>query len=453
MSFLGDIVGGKKTWRTTLAGVGLQLAMNRMTSSGINMPGRDPNVVYKNINNMPAMKRRMSKQGGRPNKKVMLARNKSLTRWPKSKAKVFKPSGFGKSSGKLYTKDRKFRRNKKNRYQRRGHVLTHENNRTISTTDQVVYVGHHTHPLEQVRFEMWAGILKRFFAEFKQYPFDRAQQLSEFGFAVGDIVRVTYETTPTASITTYDYTVAGGQTFNNLIADLGSASRPWFAANVSGESFQLKLNSIMSLPIAASNLVRTYLDLSQTYISMYSVSHQKIQNRTVNQVGVDSSEEVDNMPLYGKGYLCSRNQLQPATPSVGVINEPTTDQRDGVLSETSSSTTGALPREPPQGSYWRGVSAVGKIHLDPGVIKTSTVKATLSGNVNTILAKLSQISTISQRILPFGKMKFYALEKMINSDATRPIVVSLETNTTLYVTVNVKRSTQMRPAFNSTTGV
>lgn len=456
---VGDVVGGRRTWRTLLAGAALQYAVNRRTSASINLPGRDPNVVYKNINNMPPIK----SKGVNPNRMVYTSKNRQLVplgtfgKLTAKRRKVgrtdiapyrkkYRISNTTVSAGKLKMKKR-YKKSYKTRAQSKGNVATSEVIRNISTTQEVVYIGHHTHPLEFTRFQMWTGILKRFLAEMKVFPYSVEDPLiTDFGFVAGDIIRCKYEQTPTpGAALTYDYTIAVGNTFNSLIGAFGNASRPWFTVTESG---QPNLDQLIFIPSATSPYPRVTMDLRNTYISIIGVSHLKMQNRTINTVGSTEADEVDNMPLYGKSYQVKSNQAHIAAASMNNIQSDFVTDGSGLAVETSS-TGGGLPQEPPQPSFWRGVKGSGKIHLDPGQLKTSVVKAVVKGNVNSVLWKINGISNYtlpgSARRLNWGKMNFFALEKMINSDSTRPILVSVEMNSSMYTTVRYKKQIGMKP--------
>lgn len=347
------------------------------------------------------------------------------------------------SKGKLVM--RKARKTKYTKVQRRGHVISWERNTVFDTTQQVAYVGHHTHPIANVRYEMWAGLLKKLCHEMKVYPSSRAQLLAELNIQVGDIFEVEYRTSPVSPVLVNQYVVAAGNIFNSLIAHFGDQTRPWFGTT---EQNQPVLEKLSFVPATVASPGYTELDLKCTYVKILSKSHLKIQNRTVNTVEADGNEadDIDNMPLHGKGYMVNSNQAR-IFGAQGVEETIIASTDSGIVFTSSGSGADDLPQEVPLWNYFQKVKGTGKLHLDPGEIKTSTVTATLSGSVNSILNKLNGISNLVNRRVLFGKMKFFAIEKMINSNVLRPISLAMELNTSLYTTVTAKLRTAIKPEF------
>lgn len=341
------------------------------------------------------------------------------------------------SAGKL--KMRRVRKTRDSRRQKMGVVTTFEHNATYSNTAQVAYIGHHTHPLEQVRYEMWTIILKTLLNKMNVFPGSRDQTLSILDINAGDIFEVEYRTTPTAPILSATFTVGAATTFNNVISWAGDVTRPWF----SGEAQQTTLEKVRFLPSTLISPGASELILSTAVITISSKSHMKVQNRTINSAGNDQSDDVDNVPLYGKGYMCKGNQARIAT-SVGVIETIIANATNGAVSASSGSGDG-LPEEPVQPTYFRNVKAVGKFHLDPAQVKTSTVYAKFRGYVNTLLNQINGIAAGVKRV-SVGKTKFFAVEKMINSTPAQPIIVSYEINTTFSSTLKSRRIIGMKPS-------
>lgn len=357
--------------------------------------------------------------------------------------------GMSKSGGKVKTKKRykKYAKSKRNRAQLKGHVYTLERNNTYSPAGppvpQTLYVGHYTHPINRVRFELMRGIFKRLLAEAKIYVPATDSLLSDLGFSIGDSFNIDYENPPGTPFTV-SRLVAAGDTFSSLVAYFGNNSRSYFTLT------QTLLSSVYFDPSASSKIPRVNMDLKNCYVSIYCKSNFKIQNRTVQVAGQESSEEVDNMPVFGKGYMFKGNQ----TSSRGfgaTLAQLSCNPDNGVFETAGGNGTTELPNEPPEPAYWTGVKKFGSIHLDPGVVKTSVISKRESHLVNWWIKQLQGgsgvLGTVGRQY--FGVSKVFAIEKMINANGSQPISLATEHNLTLYVTVKVKKSVQMRPIFEA----
>lgn len=345
------------------------------------------------------------------------------------------------SAGK--TKMRKIKKkSKKSKAQRNGVVTTFEHNATYSNTGQVAYIGHHTHPIDQVRYEMWVIILKTLINKMNIFPTNRDQTLTVLDFSVGDQFEVEFRSTPTGLISSTTFSVAAGTTFNNIVSWAGDVTRSWFT----GESGQTTLEKIRFLPSSLTSPAACEVNLSNALITINSKSAMKMQNRTINSTGNDQADDVDNVPLYGKGYLCRGNQGRLFT-AAGLNETIIASPSSGAISTTSGTGDG-LPEEPPQPGFFRNVRAHGKFHLDPAQVKTSVVSGRFKGFVNTLLNQINGITTGLKRV-SLGTSKFYAIEKMINSTPAQPIVISYEINTTFYSTMKVKSFQPMKPSLFS----
>lgn len=178
--------------------------------------------------------------------------------------------------------------------------------------------------------------------------------------------------------------------------------------------------------IGSSRLMAFDIDLTNTFFEVYATSHLKVQNRTINSTGNNEVDDVDNVPLYGKIYEMNYN---------GTIfrdyNQPTsmgshppqlrTDPDFGSLttSVTNQMSAGtSLYSEVAQPQQLIGVYTHGKVHLDPGEIKTSKLVFTKKIQLNKLISlyKLKDGPNGKPEFY-FGKTRIIGVEKMINAVA------------------------------------
>lgn len=166
-------------------------------------------------------------------------------------------------------------------------------------------------------------------------------------------------------------------------------------------------------------------DLSRASIDIYSKSSLKIQNRTINTAGNIESDDVDNVPLYGKSYEGSGNfvmypnKLVVSAASTTNINVAQQFFRPGIALE-------APMMEPPGLAAVTRASRVGKVHLDPGQIKTSVLVYRKKFNLNYLLNQISRHGVeasdgTQKNFINIGTFRFFHVEKMIQAVATTDV--------------------------------
>jgi hypothetical protein len=167
----------------------------------------------------------------------------------------------------------------------------------------------------------------------------------------------------------------------STLATVGDAIRSTFdgfaaAGTVPGEFLTLRLFTQYGT-IGTARQLLSEIDLTHVVFDITSHSYFKIQNRTINSENNDTSEDVDNVPIYGKYFdfntngTIFRDYSQPVASGSSAI---TTQRSYGVLSTTLPSDTETnMFKELPLSSQFIGCKGQGKAHLDPGEIKTSVM--------------------------------------------------------------------------------
>nr|QXN75696.1 MAG: capsid protein [Virus sp.] len=203
----------------------------------------------------------------------------------------------------------------------------------------------------------------------------------------------------------------------------------WFNAfrfgQIPDQFLRLQLLEVFSL---GNETVMVTMNITNLVFNFDTTSTLKIQNRTINSSGNDTSEDVDNVPIFGKFYDISTNSTIFNDYSSGASSaQLTTDPDFGVLPTSLAflpvSTT-SLYKELPMQKQFAGCKKSGKSHLDPGEIKTSVLKDSFVFPLNLLMKKLfSKITTAisgPERYYTqywIGKSRIFAFEKMINAVA------------------------------------
>lgn len=336
--------------------------------------------------------------------------------------KVFRPPVNSQSAGKLTTK--RYRRTKRQKNAAKGVETTVEVAKSAATTSQVLWIGHSTHSNEDIRFSMWRVVVKKLFVLMGQPVRFISDNLSGYNISPNDAFVVAYQNTDGVAGSII-YTVVAGSTFDDVVNG--------FYGNAGLQSEQITLKYISFSPTVnvagtGQDSAPVRLDLEFAYIQMYCKSSMKIQNRTVNVTASGGNEDsVDNVPLYGRIYGGTGNGAVYAGKSAVVLNKQLiADKTNGFIEGDAAD--GLL--EPWHQMYFQYVTQKGKVHLDPGFIKTSSLEFRRNISLTLLNRRLSQISSGTKVRDPLGKFRFFGLERMID---TSPLGTPGEVNVGLEI--------------------
>lgn len=174
-----------------------------------------------------------------------------------------------------------------------------------------------------------------------------------------------------------------------------------------------------------------YVDLRDVYIEVFSKSNLKIQNRTI-ALGVDddanSSENVANQPLYGRGYFGKGTGLLPKQAVQSSIPALNVETGTGVLMYTPDGGNRVNYGEPPLPTFFSPRPKMAVASLEPGKIKASVLTATFRISQKEFWKMLllddANIGTAKYSTAKYGKFHIFALEKTICATAadTKPSI-------------------------------
>lgn len=350
-----------------------------------------------------------------------------------------------KSAGFLKTK-KAARKNALDIYAKKGAIMCTEvggeksNILTGKATSQCVWLGHSTY-CESIWQQMIcyalikalfnkAGIMIGAFDQYIPAHFSTGGTCSYtmilwFKVAPGDITQSVEYTWDSKS-----------QVPNALVTQLTG----WLfnATDTNDQEQNISLSLHGRVPIAAgneTNILLSQLDLTRARVHLYVKQSMKIQNRTINTNGNDETDDVDNVPLYGRSYegpgngalyypnidtylTAGASGQQPITASVtSALIAPNQNA-------TTFATLSPMYKEPPLPSQLTKVSKAGKLHLDPGQIKTSVITLTKSYGLQKLVQDMyagSMTPGSTQERAFRGNYRVFAVEKMIQNVATSDI--------------------------------
>jgi len=300
----------------------------------------------------------------------------------------------------------------------KGVTMTLEQGGTASQSD-IVYVGHITGPRVQVMYQAVGSMLKLLLTKMNIRVRELSAQMNEVKIFPGDVFSILYASDPsTTTINAFTFTVGATSTFDDCINSFVAAFAGTNLVSWSPRTFEY---------VPASSVSPQYASIAiESLMFHFNIkSSLKIQNRSVGETGDEQSDEVDNVPLYGKSIGGSGTGViakfpQTTTSPANVVGDVTSGVIRNINIDNNS-------KEPLSGYFFPKSSQEGKIHLDPGHIKTSTL--TTRRNISLqYLVKLYYAASAVQAIVPFGKYRFFQVEKIMDAGGSVNLTVAFEHN-------------------------
>lgn len=379
-----------------------------------------------------------------------------LLRTPAVVRRKRRPALYGasmsKSGGFISTTQRAKRggRNKVNRLGvsmviERGGVLDAGEN--TSSAGNTVAVGHCNAPIILVHQMLWRAIIKKLVIASGQFSNLENFEEGIGGLASGSFVRVSYSQGPDQAWVASDYSLTTTTSWNDVAL--------YFAGLFTGASTPFNNTELIfeEIRLGSSNYADTTVNLRKAVFHFYSKSTLKVQNRTVNATGGDE-ESVDNVPLYGKAYFGKGSGTQAYTKdSSGYVIAGSGFHGDVATGTIAKVPTEKWYQEPVPASHFIRVLKVGKVHLDPGHIKTSVLDGRYTISLDKFY-KLLRVEIAPTGPAPYtyyhdrsimGVYRFMILEKMLNSvvgTAANSIKCAFEHNIRIGGYITTKNQTE-----------
>lgn len=314
-----------------------------------------------------------------------------------------------------------------------------------STTQQTVIIGHSTVVSEQILRIAIGAVLKKLFQKMQLEVTSWNDVLSTNDFTVGDVFQFSARRAPNAALTTFSYTLVLADVdtalgFNNLVTKIISNLRNYVNSTFDGLNLAnegLRFGSVKYVPLGTLKHPLTELSLIGCKISMLAKSDLKIQNQSVTVSTDNQADNVNNVPIYGKSYQGSGTGFQVTLPRTTAIagmldtRMYNVERNRGIIIENGTSSN--LLLEPWQRGQFRGAKQDGKLGINPGEIKTSSLSQTMTITLDRIVRDCCQqvTNTAAAEANPsikFGKFRMMILDKVIGGTGFTGVKISYEHN-------------------------
>lgn len=312
------------------------------------------------------------------------------------------PNTFG---GKIKKGRRKY--NSLDYFAKKGVVSAREQGTTAEGSALLKYhaigVSHATCGADQILIDLGYAFVKSFVSRCFGYTVEDLNQNFIYGGGREIELIVYYRLYPQGTLLNHMFTIGG-----STLASFASVFSTWLKGLVDVNSqVQLvkMLVSYKTVGTVGTQIIGQF-DLKRAKVEMYAQSNLKIQNRTIN-AGGNEADDVDAQPLIGKTYDGPGNFY-------GIQDNyyvPLTSIQSNYL-VTPSTATGPMP-EPLPLSQMRNCRKIGKMRLDPGQIKTSTLVWRKNLNLNSVLYYIGR-SIAANNCMKLGKFRLINLEKELN---------------------------------------
>lgn len=365
-------------------------------------------------------------------------RGKSMTPRTQTRATTRVRRGWGaqntKSSGFLGT--RRKPRKPKGWQSGKGVTMTYETGDLLAAQD-IVYVGHATMPRDRVFEQTWQSILKLLCTKMNIRIRDFDAPLSEIPIPATSQFRFTFKAdanTPTTS--TESYVVVAGDTFNTVVDYFAAVCKSELLLDIMPSTFAYVGDGGIQNASIALEALMLHFDVKSTL---------KIQNRSINSTGNDEADEVDNVPLYGKSIGGNGTGVQARFPGSSAPAQIFGKLTNGLISKVNQDVNA---KEPLSGYFWPKSTEQGKVHLDPGCLKTSVLTTRKNISFRQILKNYSTLPFANTgQIVSVGKYRFFQLEKMIDTGVTINLIIAYELNSSMSCYATTKYNWTTAPIY------
>lgn len=334
-------------------------------------------------------------------------------------------------------------------YANKGVLLTSEVKGTVSDPD-CLYITHTAVDSYKVIIQIVDSLFRKLF--------------EKAGFQISNLdERVGHVSITDAKDWTVELTVQAGLTGTETVATTYQTVAASTVKTVAGQFYVdfLKFSAGYSYNAAgdAGNDIRLYrlilytqdynvtyaptfkcaINLNDEMVHLYGSSEIKIQNRTLSATGDADDTEVSNNPLIGRSYefkgipKARDKALWPlnAIPVNGGVQ----------LVRAATLTTNTGYKEPPNPSVFSNCIYSAKIRLEPGNIKTSTIKYQKSMNLIDLLGKINVqwgVTAIHTYHSIFPS-EIFCFEDLINVNGAQNISCAYEANQIIGVYCQTKK--------------
>lgn len=337
----------------------------------------------------------------------------------------------GKRGGASMSKSKGFfvvnstKNNILSKYQNSGIVFHKEHGHVVTdAVNQAVYIGHSTCPKRTIIRGAFCAMIKTLCRK----AGIKIKNLDEAILKNSNIparIAIHFKEVDGSTVSIQEFTLSVTKTLLQLESDIVT----WLETFTATTFPQIFLRMVYYHDvgvIGSSRLISYDIDLTNTWLDVYATSCLKVQNRTINSTGNNEADDVDNVPLYGRIFEMNYNGTifrDYNQPPLSPASSPQlrTDIDLGSLTTDVSSEmklSSSLYNEVAQPQQLIGCYSHGKVHLDPGEIKTSKLVFNKKIGMNKLITLYkSKVGFNGRPEFYFGKTRIIGVEKMISAVA------------------------------------
>lgn len=353
----------------------------------------------------------------------------------------------------IYTgrfKKRRARKNREDVYLQRGFKNTMEITGRVTDPD-CVYVGHSTTSGHRILSVFLQAALRKLVEKSTGQQIGNMKEplIGIFGGGATHIRLVlNLKTLTTGAIASVDKVLAATDSIYTIVGDTAAGTGPgWpdlynFWVNycmAAGGAVPGSVQQPYTLELYSGVNNTAYMMLGQLFfprenINLWITSHLKIQNRSKAADGDADADDVSRNPIQGKLYQF--NSSTPRCVTKNMQNIEIIPDNTGVITERAGDFPGEsedVMREPPEFSYFRGLTKKGYVRLQPGHIKRDVLNWKLSMSCHKFFEKLdwrpsTALIATAYQYKAMGKCTMIALEDVINVNLLQDIDIAYEVN-------------------------
>lgn len=322
----------------------------------------------------------------------------------------------GKAAGRLRRGKRFNRRKFRNSAHKRGIVKTVETGGNL-LDPFAVYVGHSSVPVKELFILVCQVVVKRMLEKFYGCQIvNMERQLSDITNGSLQIDINYYNSPVSKTMQNVGLTISSVQTFDTIGLNVANNMLQIMETDTRAEFWKIRCYN----PPFDQESRHVEMNLRTLKVEAIIKSTLKIQNRTSNPSGTEA-DEVDNVPLHGKGYETTMGnylQFTDQRRSTAATYSPLGgDNKTGLSTFLGSEDTTDAFLEPPQANWFTNCKYASKITLNPGEIKTSTLTYKKTFDFTKITKVVAQTNILSSNKWQhfWGKFRLFGLEKILEA--------------------------------------
>jgi len=369
-----------------------------------------------------------------------MASSNNVNRKRRTKRKGKK--GYKKRAPKKYIKKRRNsgKRITISKLIKEGISVSYEKRKVVSTPlAEALFIGHTSMPSKLCGINMWRALFKYVFMKAGVYLKDYSILMTDVGCKIGDVIRVNYYTTPTATtVTQVPHTVSATNTFDFISYTFDN----YFSGKSLGDVSEDRIDSIEYIPYDgggvfanASSIARTNVEVNTLKITVSTQSLLKIQNLTVEKTADNEAIDVNRVPLTGKQFVTKGNNVMKKINSIIIPGLFATNNDDAIyaawtkqsiqstndLEYMDNTTTGQTvffkPSEPPKKQEFQNCISEKPCSIGPGEITASKLSSYYTFSVLFYFQLLYKSGAAKGAAMNYdsrlGKTKGFYLEKLV----------------------------------------